>query len=150
MHLDLIRQAALRRLGACILALGGAPLAFMLVRAGGVALGLWPRPELFVEEAAHRVWQTLRAELLPEPTRGLLFRYADSRGARERAAPRDLDLTASTDAEDGAAFVADLFEFAGQGQVLALDALGDVLALGAFGGAAAALARLGSWRMRRR
>jgi hypothetical protein len=105
---------------------------------------------LFAGGPWHRVGAGLQAEFLPGSPRLAVARYLDARTTRAATTPRDVDLTASTDTEDAAAFVADVLEFTQQGQVLAADAMADALSVGLFGGAVATLARLGSWRARRR
>jgi hypothetical protein len=122
--------------------MAAAPVVFAGVRAFTSA-GELPR-ELATYFFPVRFLNTLLAEFFPAPAHATVMRYAHARAARTAAAPRDIDLSASTDAEDGAAFTADLLEFTQQGQTLALDALVDGFAVAAAGACALTLARLAS------
>jgi len=128
----------------------GAPSCLALVQELIAGLDAARLRALFSGEPWHRVGAGLQAEFWPGSPRLTVARYMDARATRAPTTPRDVDLTASTDTEDAAAFVADVLEFTQQGQVLAADAMADALSVGLFGGAVAALARLGSWRARRR
>lgn len=62
----------------------------------------------------------------------------------------DLDLTTSTDSEDLALLVGDVFEFGQQDATLAVDALSDFFVLGTAGLLAGGASKLVTWLVKRR